>query len=105
MGYVDPPTSILGSSSAADQVYLATRTEMQFNGTWSSCTDLSGSVTVAHFDNHVVGCHVKGGATCTTAQSNFIDSSRTVYAPGMSTFVAKALPSTATCADVLTALP
>jgi hypothetical protein len=102
-GYADPPTSISGQP--ADELYLATRTQMQFAGTWSSCTDLSGTVTVTHFDNHVVGCHVKGGATCTTAQSNFIDSSRTVYVPGMSTFVAKALPSTATCADVLTALP
>jgi hypothetical protein len=110
-GYVDPPTAIGlgGSAPSADQVYLATRTEMQLSGTWTSCTDLSGSVTVAHFDNHVVGCHIKGGGACTTnaakTQADFIDQNRTVYVPGMATFVAKALPSAATCADVLTALP
>jgi hypothetical protein len=109
--YVFPPTAIGlgGSAPSADQVYLATRTEMALSGNWTSCTDLSGTAMVPHFDNHVVGCHLHGGTTCTTnaakTQADFIDQNRTVYGPGMATFVAKALPSTATCADVLTALP
>jgi hypothetical protein len=110
-GYVYPPTAIGlgGSAPSADQVYLATRTQMQLSGTWTSCTDLSGTATVSKFDNHVVGCRINGGMACTTnaanTQADFIDQNRTVYAPGMATFVAKTLTAGATCGDALSALP
>ncbi len=110
-GYVLPPTAVGlgGSAPTADQVYLATRTQMALSGNWTSCTDLSGTAMVTEFDNHVVGCHVKGAAACTTnaanTQADFIDQNRTVYAPGMATFVAKTLSDGASCADVLSALP
>ena len=64
---------------------------------------------MTNFDNHVVGCHIKGGSTCTTdaanTQADFLDQNRTVYAPASATFVAQVLDSTATCADALSALP
>jgi hypothetical protein len=110
-GYVYPPTAIGlgGSAPAADKVYITTRTRISLSGKWNSCTDLSGSATVANFDNHVVGCHIHGGATCTTGSANtqadFLDQNRTIYAPGSATYVAKTLPGTGTCADVLSALP
>jgi hypothetical protein len=110
-GYVLPPTAIglAGSAPGADQAYIATRTRVSLSGNWTSCTALSGSATVMNFDNHVVGCHIKGGSTCTTnaanTQADFLDQNRTVYAPGSATFVAQVLDSTATCADALSALP
>jgi len=110
-GYVLPPTAIglIGSAPSADKVYLATRNEVSLSGSWKSCTDIAGTAMVTKFDNHVVGCHVKGMSACTTGaantQADFIDQNRTVYAPGMATFVAKTLPDTAACADVLTAVP
>ena len=110
-GNVLPPTAIGigGSAATADKVYLATRTQVALSGTWTSCSDLSGSATVSNFDNHVVGCHIKGGSACTTGaantQADFIDQNRTVYAPTSATFVATVLPSTGTCADALSALP
>jgi hypothetical protein len=109
-GYVLPPTDSLASNKA-DQVYIASRNQFALNGAWtgSSCTDQSGTATAMLFDNHVVGCHVSGGSTCTTgsgSQAAFIDSNRTVYAPQSGgTFTAKVLPSSAACADAITALP
>jgi hypothetical protein len=110
-GYVDPPTAVGlgGSAPSADQIYVATRSDIALSGKWSSCTDQSGTATINHFDNHVVGCHIKNGGACTTGaantQADFIDQNRTVYAPGSATFVAKTLASGAKCSDVLTALP
>jgi hypothetical protein len=110
-GYVLPPTAVglIGSAPAADEVYIASRTTIALSGQWTSCTDQSGTATVSQFDNHVVGCHIKGGSTCTTnaanTQADFLDQNRTVYTPGAATFVGKTLPDTATCADVIAALP
>jgi hypothetical protein len=107
--YTYPPVNALGSA-VADRVDVVSRNEMALNGTWKSCTDLAGTADVKLFDNHVVGCHVSGGSECTTgstqSQAGFLDSNRTIYAVGNGvTFAGKALSSTATCADVLTALP
>jgi len=110
-GFVDPPTAVGlgGSAPSADQIYVVTRTEVALSGKWDTCTSQSGTATLAHFDNHVVGCHIKGGSACTTGaantQADFIDQNRTIYAPGSATFVTKTLSAGATCADVLSALP
>ncbi len=110
-GYVYPPTAIGlgGSAPAADKVYIATRTSMSLSGNWTSCTDLTGTVDVTNFDNHVVGCHIHNGSACTSGKANtqadFIDQNRTVYTPSSATFVAKALATGAGCADALSALP
>jgi len=110
-GYVYPPTAIGlgGSAPGADKAYIATRTQVSLSGSWTSCSAFSGTADVTHFDNHVVGCHIHNGSTCTTGSANtqadFLDQNRTVYAPGSATFVAATLPSTGTCADALTALP
>jgi hypothetical protein len=110
-GYVLPPTAVGfgGLAPSADQVYIASRTTISLSGQWMSCTDQSGNAMVTQFDNHVVGCHIKGGMTCTTGMANtqadFLDQNRTIYAPGAATFVGKSLPDTATCNDVISALP
>jgi len=110
-GVVLPPTGLglFGSAPSADKLYIVAKNNLSLNGTRTSCTDASGTANVTEFDNHVVGCHVRNGADCTTGmpntQADFVDTSRTVYVPGTATFKAKQLPATATCADVLSALP
>jgi hypothetical protein len=104
--YVNPPLSILGASGAkADQVYLATRTEVNTDGAFTSCLDQSGKTTTKYLDQHVVGCHVEGGGECTAAQAKFLDDNRTAFTVTGGTYLAKIVPDTATCADVRAALP
>lgn len=111
-GYVYPPTS--ASGPPADQVYIASRNEIATSGTWTSCTDASGTAMVSLFDNHVLGCRISTtGMPCTKGppmglsdtQANFLDANRTVYVAGTATFVLKLLPTSATCADALSAVP
>jgi hypothetical protein len=104
-GRVLPPTSLNTTANRADRVYLATRNVFMVTATRNACDHAAGPVTVVHFDSHVVGCHVSGGADCTTAQSNFVDQNRTIYAAGTSTIELKVVPAAATCADVRAALP
>jgi hypothetical protein len=110
-GFVLPPTGLgaLGSAPTADKIYIVSRNELSLGGTRTSCNDASGMANVTYFDNHVVGCHILNGSECTTGMANtqadFVDQSRTVYAVGGATFVTKQLATTASCADVLAALP
>jgi hypothetical protein len=110
-GVVLPPTGLglFGSAPSADKLYIVAKNNLSLSGTRTSCTDAAGTANVTEFDNHVVGCHIFNGMDCTTGMANtqadFVDQSRTVYVPGAATFKAKQLPATATCADVLSALP
>jgi len=110
-GVVLPPTGlgIFGSAPSADKLYIVAKNNLSLTGTRTSCSDASGTANVTEFDNHVLGCHIMNGMDCTTGMANtqadFVDQSRTVYVPGAATFKAKQLPPTATCADVLSALP
>jgi hypothetical protein len=101
-GFVQTPVStpIAGLGPRADRLFLASRTGVGLNGTMTSCTEQSGTVTVRFFDNHVVGCHVSGGSDCTPAQTNFVDSNRTRYTVMGGTFTSRFLADGATCADV-----
>ena len=105
VSYTYPPIEASRSPAKADQVSIVTRVQVSLNGHYTSCTEQSGAANVMLFDNHVVGCHVAGGSACTSAQADFLDSNRTVYTVNSATFVAKVMPSTAACADVLSALP
>jgi hypothetical protein len=104
-GRVLPPTSLNTATNRADRVYLATRNVFMVTATRNACDHATGPITVAHFDSHVVGCHVSGGNDCTTAQANFVDQNRTIYQAGTSTIELKVVPAAATCADVRAALP
>jgi hypothetical protein len=105
-GFVAPPTSIsFGLAPAADRVYLASRTVVGLAGKTDSCTQQSGTATITSFDSHVVGCHVKNGADCTAAQTDFVDTSRTDYKVSTGTFTSVQVKDDATCADVRAALP
>ena len=56
-GFTLPPTSIL-QTSRADQLYIVVRQVTSATLTRTACDQASGSATFAHFNNHVVGCHV-----------------------------------------------
>jgi hypothetical protein len=107
-GYVLPPTSAIGAvlgGARADKVYLVTRNVATNMMTRTSCDESSGTTTFAHFDNHVVGCHVSGGDECMPSEIDFIDTNRTKFQVMSATIKTKIVADGATCADVRTALP
>jgi hypothetical protein len=105
-GFTRPPTSLLGQAGAvADQVHLVTRTAIALDGAMTSCTEQAGTVDVAFFDNHVVGCHVYNGDECDATQADFIDTNRTIFEVVDASYTAKLMDDAATCADVRAALP
>jgi hypothetical protein len=74
------PTSISASSSQADQVYLVSRNRFSLSGMRKTdCSKGSGTASITLFDNHVVGCRIKGGTACNDAQVGFVDTNRPVY--------------------------
>jgi hypothetical protein len=103
-GFTLPPTSIL-QTSRVDEVYIVTRQVTAAMLTRATCDRACGSATFAHFNNHVVGCHVMGGADCTSNEINFVDTNRTIYEVTSATAETQVIADTATCADVRAALP
>ena len=103
-GFTLPPTSIM-QTTRADEVYIVTRQVTAVTLSRTGCDGSSGSATFTHFNNHVVGCHVMGGADCTSNEINFIDANRTIYEVVSATAATKVVADTATCADVRAALP
>jgi hypothetical protein len=104
-----PPLDIQGAldpaGARADEVYVATRTMIALAGTRTSCTQASGTADVTHVDSHVVGCHVKDGATCTEAQAKFVDDNQPKFTIKSAKYEMVQVPAGATCADVRAALP
>ncbi len=118
--YYYPPLAVGGGTSPqADEVYLAQRARFSLSLTRAGhCSSANGTATITLFDDHVVGCHVLGGADCSSAQVSFLDMNRVVYvdangnafsssSPTNGTASAYQFPqgSTPTCAAVRAALP
>jgi hypothetical protein len=116
-GYVSPPADI-GNSAQVDKVYIALRQELEVVSGMRSADgkSASGTVKLSLFDNHVVGCHISGGADCNSTQAGFVDTNRTKYTTAsnstispsnsvMGTFSSQQLTNGAKCSDVRTALP
>jgi hypothetical protein len=106
-GYVLPPTAVglAGSAPSADKVYLVSRQAMTLKGKRSACDAHSGTAEVTAFDNHVVGCHIEGGAECNENQADFVDQNRMRYMVTSAVYEAKVVAEDASCADVRAALP
>jgi hypothetical protein len=103
--YQAPPTS-LSKTNFADKLYLATRNVMTMTATVAGCPQTyTGTANVTKFENHVIGCHVKGGGECNSTQAGFVDDNRTVYKVGTATFTSKVVSDNATCSEVRAALP
>jgi|GEM_PF-3928809 len=104
-GYSEVPLD-LDRTKRADRMDLAIRTVMTLNSTVEGCPETyNGTASVSKFENHIIGCHVKGGGECSDTQKNFVDSNRTVYTVKSATFTAKRVSDDASCADVRAALP
>lgn len=104
-GFQAPPTSI-AQTVRTDKLYLAIRNTMTLSAQVEGCPSMySGMANVTAFDNHVIGCHIQGGADCSATDGQFVDDNSPVYKVESATFTAKVVPSTATCADVRAALP
>lgn len=106
-GYVFPPTAVglAGSAPAADKIYLVSRQAMTLKGKRTACDAHSGTAEVTAFDNHVVGCHINGGAECSADQADFVDQNRMRYMVTSATYEAKTVATDTSCADVRAALP
>lgn len=106
-GFVLPPTAVglAGSAPSADKVYLVSRQAMNLKGKRTACDAHSGTAEVTAFDNHVVGCHIKGAAECSANQSDFVDENRMRYMVTSATYEAKTVANDASCADIRAALP
>jgi hypothetical protein len=106
-GFAAPPTSV-AQTSVTDKIYLVSRVVSTSSATVVGCPETqSGTGTVSKFDNHVVGCHVKGGAECSADEAAFVDSNSPAFKPtaGSGKFTAKRVADTATCAEVRAAVP
>jgi hypothetical protein len=105
--YTRPPTGLglFGSAPTVDKLYIASRTVIALTGSFSTCTEQSGTANVTAFDSHVVGCHVNGGDNCQPGQIDFVDQGRTKYTVTGATFASKKVADDAKCADIRAALP
>jgi len=104
-GFVAVPTN-LAKSSRADKIYLAIRNIMTLSATAPGCPETyTGTASVTDFENHVIGCHVKGGSECDSTQSKFVDDNRTIYKLGSASFTSQRVAADASCADVRALLP
>jgi hypothetical protein len=99
-GFSAPPTGIFPGDPKASALYLVSRSVVELQGTRESCTEASGTAIVHNFDNHIIGCALEGGGECDDAQTNFIDSNRTVYKVESATYEMKQLPEGVSCTDV-----
>jgi hypothetical protein len=106
-GTVLPPTGlgVLGSAPSVDVVYLVSRQGVAMDGMRTACDAHSGSVAVDHFDNHVVGCHIKGGSDCNEEEVDFVDQSRMIYEVTSASYEAKQVADGASCGEVRAAVP
>jgi hypothetical protein len=98
--------STMGASGVfADVLYLAFRVVTAIDGTRQGCDRVTGTATLSHFDNHVVGCHASVGRECEPGEVNLLDLGRSIFQVSAASFEMVHLPDGATCADVRAALP
>jgi hypothetical protein len=91
---------------------MTLRSVVSLSGSLTSCTEVQGTATVSHLDNHVIGCHIYGqpqtdaGANhCTADQATFVDGNSPALVASSATFDSVLLGDAPTCPDVRAALP
>lgn len=101
-----PPADV-GLTERADEVYVASRTALRYRTRQALCEPrVEGTVEPLGFDYTIVGCHLQSGAGCKPNQVNLLDNNDPAFVLGMQgRWVSVAVAETATCADVLAALP
>jgi hypothetical protein len=98
---------------------VVSRLRFAFNAVLSTCSQGAGTASITLYDNHVVGCHISGGAACTSAQVQFLDQNRQDFTDANNYAFSASSPAkngsvgvyrfaqglTPTCADVRSMLP
>jgi hypothetical protein len=99
----------LANPLRGDKLFFAIRQVASQTGIVDSCTTISGTTDVTKIDNHIVGCTLDSGTTCTPAQAGLPDQVRPIYAVDRAkgaSFVAEKLTGASTsCDTVRGALP
>jgi hypothetical protein len=101
-----PPLDI-GFTKFADEVSTAARTVVRRSATQAGCGErMEGSVEPLVFDFTLVGCHVSERDDCTERELNLIANNLPAFVLGtQGTWTSVPIAETASCADVLAALP
>ena len=94
----------LANPLRGDKLFLVIRQVASQTGTVDSCNTISGTTDVTKIDNHIVGCQVDSGSTCSAAQSGLSDAVRPIYAVDPAkgaTFVAEKMTGASTSCDTV----
>ncbi|MBX7081079.1 MAG: hypothetical protein K1X88_17900 [Nannocystaceae bacterium] len=102
--YAYPRIDILNSNARAQQLYLVSRTILEFDGMIDSCDDASGAATIS-MENHNVGCATVGGGSCSDGQTTTLDNNLPQFIIDGGSFELVRLSDAASCDDVFAALP
>jgi hypothetical protein len=101
-----PPIDI-GQTQHADQIYIASRIALRLSAPRAGCNDrVEGSLEPLSFDYTIVGCHAQDRDDCKPKEVDLLATNSPTFTLGAQGHWTS-LPSadTASCADVLTALP
>ena len=103
-GYSYPHTAADVLSLRADVPYVASRLVFSLDGSVTSCGASSGSARVTAIDDHILDCHLDLGLACALLQSQFLDTSRPVYAAVSASYALVKVTPNASCAVIRNAL-
>ncbi len=102
--YAYPRIDILNSNARAQQLYLVSRTILEFDGVVDTCDEASGAASIT-MENHNVGCATVGGGSCTDGQTSTLDANLPQFIIDGGSFELLRLSDAASCDDVFAALP
>ncbi|MDB4986186.1 MAG: hypothetical protein JWN04_1364 [Myxococcaceae bacterium] len=88
-----------------DQAYAGARFVLSGSGNLASCTDLTLSGAFAHFDTHIVSCHIAGGGDCIAAQRDTVDGNRPAFAATTASMHVVKAAAGITCTQVRALVP
>ena len=102
--YAFPRIDILNSNARAAEIFLVSRTTMEFNGTVDTCDSAAGEATLT-MENHSVGCEITGGGQCSDGQTTTLDNNLPEFVISGGSFELLRLDDGAGCDAVFAALP
>jgi hypothetical protein len=102
--YAYPRIDILNSEARASEIYLVSRTTMEFDGTVDTCDSAVGEATIT-MENHSVGCAMTTGGDCSDGQTTTLDNNMPQFVVMGGDFELVRLADGAACDAVFAALP
>jgi len=105
-GYGPIATSLSSRPRIADRIFAVARIGLSLYGTYTSCVEARGTADVSLIDRRFVGCSIEGdGGLCSPDEAAFVDATWVTFLPGSATFDQVELSPSATCDDVVAAIP